>query len=173
MAGDLIEGLALVPRQRAPIALPDRARGAVQVRRRAGGRLVGAEEGTDDASRLRKAAEDFEAVFLYQVVKQMRRTVHQEKLFHGGMGEDVFTEMMDEELAKKMAGRGATGIAEMLYRQLGRQHGIQDLGGGGRALPDASSAAMTLQTQLRTVQAQMRAADVAAAVRTPAVTVRR
>jgi len=173
MSGDLIGGLPLAPRERAPIPLRDRTRGPIEVKRRAGGRLKGPEDGQSDAARLRKVAEDFEAVFLYQVVKQMRKTVQQEKLFHGGMGEDVFTEMMDEELAKQMAGRGSTGIADLLYTQLSRQHGIQEPGGDGRTLPNASSAARALRTQLRGVQARMRAADAAAAAPAPDMTSRR
>ena len=84
--------------------------------------------GDEKAAQLWKAAQDFEAMFLSQVLKQMRGTVHKEKLFHGGQGEDIFTEMMDEEFAQQMAKGESTGIAGMLYKQLARQFGIEESG---------------------------------------------
>jgi flagellar protein FlgJ len=128
------------------------------------GRMAGGADGTQptDAARLMEAARDFEAVFLSQVLKQMRGTIEKEELFHGGMGEDFFTEMMDEELAKRIASRQSTGIAEMLYRQLSRQFGIENTpkvtGGEGNGLPGPTVAADSLRNQLRAVQAQMKAA---------------
>ena len=70
---------------------------------------------------LRKACEELESVFLEQLLKEMRRTVPKDDLFSGGRGEDVFQSMFDQEIAKKMAGRGGIGLAEILVRQLSRQ----------------------------------------------------
>ena len=71
---------------------------------------------------LMKASQDFESFFLYMLLKEMRKTVQETPLFHGGRGEEIFRDMMDEEMAKKMAdtpGPGL-GIAKMLYEQLSR-----------------------------------------------------
>ena len=156
-----------------PLAQPDRQsmalvrpnQGPIPVKRKPGGRLVGPEQ-EDDAARLRKVAEDFEAVFLYQIIKQMRQTVEKEKLFHGGMGEDVFSEMMDEELSKKMAGRGSAGIADMLFKQLSRQYGIRENGAAkgtdGAGFPELSGAAESLSGRLRNVAHETKAVDAAA-----------
>ena len=129
-----------------------------------GGRPIGKGEETqaDDAARLRKVAKDFEAVFLSQVLKQMRGTIEKEEMFHGGLGEDFFTEMMDEELSKRIASRQSTGISEMLYRQLSRQYGIGSISPGGsgepNGMPGPTGAADSLRNQLRAVQSQMKAA---------------
>ena len=62
------------------------ATGPVQVQRKPGGRMVGARGEAGEAAQLRKVSEDFEAVFLYQILKQMRSTIHKEEMFHGGPG---------------------------------------------------------------------------------------
>ena len=118
---------------------------------------------SDQVAQLRKATQDFEAVFLTLTLKQMRSTIEKGEMFHGGMGEDVFTEMLDEEFAKKTAATGHTGLAELLFRQLSRQYlpGANDAGGSGKAdgLPDASQSANALMRQLRQVQASARAQE--------------
>ena len=78
----------------------------------------------DEAAQLRKAAKDFEAVFMAQVLKGMRETVHKEDMFHGGPGEDMFEGLLDEEISKRMAGQGSLGIGDLLYRDLSRRFHI-------------------------------------------------
>lgn len=117
----------------------------MEIERKSSVRMTKPNSGLDEASRLKKVAEDFEAIFLFQVLKQMRNTIHKEEMFHGGVGEDTFTEMMDEELAKKIASRSITGISEMLFRQLSRQHGISSGEMGDLPLPDMSETAEKLQ----------------------------
>jgi Rod binding domain-containing protein len=116
---------------------------------------------SDDAARLRKAAKDFEAVFLYQVLKQMRNTINKEEMFHGGTGEDLFSDMMDEEIAKTMAGRGSTGIGEAIYRQLCRRYGIEEgkPKGAGADSSDKGTPATAddLQRRLRAVLGEVKA----------------
>lgn len=68
--------------------------------------------------KLRKACEEFEAVFTYQLLQSMRRTVEKSDLFHGGTGEEVYESMLDQELSKSMAGAGKGGLADLLYKQL-------------------------------------------------------
>jgi Rod binding domain-containing protein len=115
----------------------------------------------DEVAQLREASKDFEAVFLFQILKQMRNTIHKEEMFNGGMGEEIFTGMMDEEISKRMAGRGAGGIAEILFQQLSRQHGIGDQqspeGPGKKLLLDATQSAGALMRQLQGVNAIMNA----------------
>jgi murein DD-endopeptidase MepM/ murein hydrolase activator NlpD len=67
---------------------------------------------------LKKACHDFEAVFTYQLLKSMRRTVEKCDLFHGGQGEDIYESMLDQELAKDLAGVGSSSLGNLLYKQL-------------------------------------------------------
>lgn len=69
-------------------------------------------------SKLRKACEDFEALFTYQLLRSMRRTVEKSDLFHGGAGEEIYESMLDQELSKSTAGKAKGGLADLLYEQL-------------------------------------------------------
>lgn len=72
---------------------------------------------------LRNACEEFESFFTYMLLKEMQKTVPQNTLINGGRGEEIFRDMMYEEMGKKIAHSpgGGIGIADMLYRQLSRQ----------------------------------------------------
>lgn len=81
---------------------------------------------------LRQAAKEFESVFMYQVVKAMRQTVPKGGLVEKGEGEEMFEGMLDEEWARKLAGRGGpASLSEVLYRQLSRAAGLEEEEGGG------------------------------------------
>jgi flagellar protein FlgJ len=79
----------------------------------------------DPNADLREAAEQFEAIFLNEFIKQARKAKLAEDIF-GSSAQDTYTEMMDRELASNLSGRVNLGIAEALVRQLGQ--GQQDLG---------------------------------------------
>lgn len=80
----------------------------------------------DQREALREASRQFEAVFLNQMLKAMRETVGDGGLINKSQGEEVFTGMLDEEWSKQLAGRhGASGLSEILYRQLARQMGLE------------------------------------------------
>lgn len=65
--------------------------------------------------RLRAACAEFESIFIYQLLKTMREAVPTSTLFHGGLSEDIYTSMFDQEVAKKVAEKKGIGLAERLY----------------------------------------------------------
>ena len=71
---------------------------------------------------LKQACKDFESVFTYQLLKSMRRTIEKCDLFHGGQGEDIYESMLDQELAKDLAGAGSSSLGNLLYQQLRNVH---------------------------------------------------
>ena len=74
-----------------------------------------------EAEALKKAAQEFESYFLYVLLKEMRKTVDETKMIHGGRGEEIFRDRLDEELTKEMAKPpDGIGIARLLYEQLAR-----------------------------------------------------
>ena len=74
---------------------------------------------------LREACTEFESLFIYQVMKQMRKTLPQTKLIDGGKGEEIFTSMMDEELSRQMSSRQGMGLKDVLVEQLsGKREGV-------------------------------------------------
>ena len=69
-------------------------------------------------SRLRKAVQDFEALFVGYMLKSMRDAMPESNLFGDGYGAEMMTSMMDAEMARTMTQSRGFGLAEMLYRQL-------------------------------------------------------
>jgi Rod binding domain-containing protein len=74
------------------------------------------EKGMDEA-KLKKACQDFEAVFIGQIWKQMRASVPKEGMLHS-KEEESYLSMFDQELSVKMARSGGIGLSDMLYANL-------------------------------------------------------
>lgn len=75
-----------------------------------------------DQSALKEACREFEAIFLEQMLKSMRKTVPENGLMDGGMAEDIFEDMLYENYAGKMSESADLGLADMLYRQISQNH---------------------------------------------------
>lgn len=69
------------------------------------------------ADQARATAEEFEAVFLAQMMEQMMGE-STESSFGGGPGEAAFKGMLNEEYAKVMAKAGGIGLADNLAREM-------------------------------------------------------
>lgn len=78
-------------------------------------------EGLDQRKKaLKKACQEFESIFTYELLKSMRRTVQKNELFHGGQGEEIYESMLDQEYAKSISSGGSNTLAHLLYQQLSR-----------------------------------------------------
>lgn len=75
----------------------------------------------EEQRRLNDATSDFEAMFMQQLFKQMRRTVPEDpngRMFAKSEGEKIFTEMLDSERAKGFSrGRTGLGLKEQIFKQ--------------------------------------------------------
>jgi Rod binding domain-containing protein len=69
---------------------------------------------------LRRAAEEFEAVFLAEMLSPMFDALDTEGLGGGGMGEQMFRPMLVERYAEAIARAGGVGIADSVVRELMR-----------------------------------------------------
>ncbi|MCK9525560.1 MAG: rod-binding protein [Limnochordia bacterium] len=69
---------------------------------------------------LQDAAEQFEAIFLYQLMEQMRRTVPETDLLGDRRAENIFQSMLDQELATTYSQTQSVGLAKMIYEQMSR-----------------------------------------------------
>jgi len=76
-----------------------------------------------DEKRLEEACAEFESLFIYLVVKQMRKTINKSKLISRGKGEEIFTSMMDEEISKQISIRQGLGLKDVLIEQLTGKRG--------------------------------------------------
>ena len=75
-------------------------------------------KGVSDDTRLREAANDFEAIFIQQMLKTMRKTTFESDLLPKSEGEKVFQSLLDEQYALLSAKSGSLGLGEMIYQQL-------------------------------------------------------
>ena len=78
----------------------------------------------------RKAAQEFEAVFINQLLESMSAGLSTEGEFTGGPSEGVYRSLMNEQIAKSIAQRGGLGLADSVYHtilklQEGSDHGQQ------------------------------------------------
>jgi flagellar protein FlgJ len=69
---------------------------------------------------LKKAAQEFESFFLYQLMQSMRKTVQKCERFHGGHAEAIWEDMFDQELTRELAQAGGIGLASIIYEQMER-----------------------------------------------------
>jgi peptidoglycan hydrolase FlgJ len=72
----------------------------------------------NDRAKLKAAAQQFEAVFLRQIISSMRSASLGDGLLDSSSS-DQFREMSDARTADAMAQKGAIGIADMLLKQFG------------------------------------------------------
>lgn len=73
-----------------------------------------------DMAKARQAAQDFEAVFLAQMVSHMFAGIKTDKMFGGGASEDIYRSMMAQEYGKTLAKAGGIGIADQVLREIMR-----------------------------------------------------
>lgn len=75
---------------------------------------------------LRKVANQMEGVFVEQLFKAMRETVPEGGLLDGGMGEEIFTGLMDQHLSGIVPQRWESGLSAAIYRQLAGRLGTPE-----------------------------------------------
>ncbi|MDA3949598.1 MAG: rod-binding protein [Spirochaeta sp.] len=67
---------------------------------------------------LRSVAEDFEAIFVKQMLESMRSTLNPEhRLVDTGMAGEMFEDMLYDEYAQTMSKSGGFGLADMIVNQ--------------------------------------------------------
>ncbi|MBI4666866.1 MAG: rod-binding protein [Nitrospinae bacterium] len=71
-----------------------------------------------EKEKLTTLAKEFESVFMGQMLKAMRSTVQKSGFIDGGRGEEVYSSLLDDELARNMAYSRTSGLSEALVQQL-------------------------------------------------------
>ena len=72
----------------------------------------------NEKKRLREVSEDFEALMINQMLKEMRKTVQKSELINGGMAEQIFEDMLYDEYSKEFSKTKTFGLADIIYNQL-------------------------------------------------------
>ncbi len=70
------------------------------------------------ADAARAAAQEFEALFLAQVLNQMFFGVSTDGLFGGGVAEGVYRRMINDEYATLISRSGGVGVGDAVYREI-------------------------------------------------------
>jgi peptidoglycan hydrolase FlgJ len=80
------------------------------------GNLINAKKATPEQAG--KAADDFEAVFLSQMLAPMWAGVGEDNYFGGGSAEDTYHGMLVNEYGKLLSKTGGLGIADAVKREM-------------------------------------------------------
>ena len=81
-------------------------------------RKIPDEKGKTDDARLSESSNEFEAIFIQQMLKTMRKTSLESDFIKKSEGEKIFRSMLDEQYAILSAKSGRLGLGEMIYKQL-------------------------------------------------------
>jgi flagellar protein FlgJ len=85
-------------------------------------------------ARLKKATQDFESLFLHNLLKKMRATVPKTEKSQFGM--ETMRDITDEQLAIHLARQGGVGLGEMLFKSLQEREGHTTAPGTALRGPD-------------------------------------
>jgi murein DD-endopeptidase MepM/ murein hydrolase activator NlpD len=100
---------------------------------------------TDAAAELRARvqvlAEEFESLFLLQMIRQMRQSMLDESAEGEGLGRDEFLDSVDQELARSLSRAGGLGLDDYLMSALAASGGPPPAPGSVTGPPAVSAAA--------------------------------
>jgi peptidoglycan hydrolase FlgJ len=119
-------------------AIPGDAAGGLALDARALASLRQSAE-VDPQGSIRKAAGQFEALFMQQLLKSMRAAIPKSGMFDGP-GSEMYTGMLDSQLTQAMAGAPG-GLADLIAKQMSRHLGIQQAREAAQAAGNATAAA--------------------------------
>ncbi len=72
----------------------------------------------EDHEKLRETTQQFEAIFIQQMYKEMRKTVPEGGLLQRSNADQIYTQMLDLEAAKVTAQQGGIGLSDLMMEQL-------------------------------------------------------
>ena len=72
----------------------------------------------DDSTLRAHAARQLASLFIYQLLREMRKTIPKSGLFDGGRAQEIYEQMIDERLAEEIAATDQLGLAKMIHTEL-------------------------------------------------------
>ncbi|MFQ5675737.1 MAG: transglycosylase SLT domain-containing protein [bacterium] len=78
-----------------------------------------------ELGQLKRAAQDFEAIFISQILQNMRRSM-KSGLFGDGVSSDIYNSMFDENIAKAIASKDGFGLSDIIIKSLQKDTGTED-----------------------------------------------
>ena len=86
---------------------------------------VGGRHAATNMQQVRKVAQDFESVFISQMIKPMFENTTAEAPFGGGSSEKIWRDMQVEEYGKAIAKNGGIGIADSVMKEMLKMQEVQ------------------------------------------------
>lgn len=77
-----------------------------------------------DLAKLRQACNEFEAIYINEMLKTARQTIPEDGLFEKNSATNIYEEMQDMEQARSMSQHSSIGIADAMYKKM--SHLIED-----------------------------------------------
>jgi Rod binding domain-containing protein len=72
----------------------------------------------NEQARLKEACHALESLFISHLLKEMRATVTKSGFLSGGRAEELYTSMLDGQLAKELSAKGGIGLATLVLDNL-------------------------------------------------------
>lgn len=69
-------------------------------------------------SEIDEACSELESLFIFQLLKEMRASIPKSDLVSGGRAEEIYTSMLDNQIAKELSSHGGIGLAALFRHQL-------------------------------------------------------
>lgn len=73
---------------------------------------------TPQELKAKDTAEEFESMFLAQMLGQMNLGIDPDSAFGGGQGEAAYQSMVSEQYGKSISAMGGIGIADNIYKEI-------------------------------------------------------
>ncbi len=75
-------------------------------------------KGAQKDKKLWNTCVEMESLFVNQMFKEMRHTIHKTGWLHGGHAEEIFEDMLYNEYSLKVSKNSKLGLAKMIYDQM-------------------------------------------------------
>ena len=84
----------------------------------AGEKAAAPDSSIADEKGLDEACKEFESLFIYHLLKEMRASIPKDGYLGKSMQSETYTSMFDIEIARELSGQRGIGLADFLMRQL-------------------------------------------------------
>ena len=98
--------------------VPNTNLGMIQLSQMDGMRISDQLAAAKNAKKIDEVAQEFEAVFITEMMKPMFEGISTDGMFGGGKGEEVFRGMLLQEYGKLMAQTSSIGLADQVKQQI-------------------------------------------------------
>jgi len=85
--------------------------------------IIPTKEREEELKKIKKACQDFEAIFTYYLLKNMRQTIPKSQNAAISSGKETYNMIMDQKIAEDFSRRGnGLGLQKMLYEQMTKNY---------------------------------------------------